>query len=1145
MADDKEFALAHYLHEGRAKKNNPNPYFDVDYYLKKNIDVAKAGVDPVEHFYTHGWLEKRNPSAAFKVEQYAKKHLDGTSDINPVTHALQKRLKTATETGLICIDEKPSMTDKELPVLSDIAGNIKYFANAGPGFEQASTIDCSALKTKAKTIAFYLPQFHTFEENDRWWGKGFSEWRNVTRGTPRYAGHYQPRIPRDLGFYDLNDVSVLEEQASMALRNGIEAFCFYYYWFNGKRLMDKPLDSFANADIEQEFCIMWANENWTRTWDGFDSEILIQQDYRDHDEDDFIADTLRYFEHERYVRVEGRPLFILYRPGLLPNARETFKRWRSKWAEALGVEPWILMVQGFDSEDPGEFGLDGAVEFPPHKICKNMPDIQDELTILDPAYSGNARAYEDVIARSLGEQAPDYPLIKTVVPHWDNDARREGRGFNMHGSTPELYEYWLRGVISHAEKNPFKGEPIVFINAWNEWAESAYLEPDVHYGHAYLNATKRATHGLTSTRSRQKILLVGHDAYRHGAQMLLLSIARTCHHQFGLEVVILLKQSGPLLADYQAIGRTIVLDQLGEDNLDGWLRHEGLDMAICNTSVTGDVVPVLRKAGLRVVSLIHELPNLIAEYKLGGNIQLIADQANHVIFPSEIVQSGFSEFVSDIGARQIIRPQGTYKQIDFDEVARREIRRELGIAVDEKMVLNVGFADLRKGFDIFMQLARQLVQDRPDVHFVWVGDMSPDMKRWVKSDVVDSIYAKHIHLIGFSDRMADYYSACDCLFVSSREDPYPTVVLEAMSVGVPVVLFKGATGFDSLMATHGFSVDRSEYNQLAKALVQSLFNDSRAAKQKRSEYVDTYCRFDDYCFDLLQMLQPELKKVSVVIPNYNYESYMASRLGSVFDQTYPVFETIVLDDCSSDNSVEIIEQFAKDASRIVSLIPNKSNSGNVFRQWNKGVNLCRGDYVWIAEADDLSDPLFISESLAAFDESTALSFTDSIQIGSDNELLAQSYNYYYRQVDEDLFSTDFRLNGPDFVKRVMSVRNVIMNVSSVIWRSEVLATALNEIGDELPDYKLVGDWRLYLEVLMCNKNSIAYLTSPLNTHRRHQKSVTHSLDHAAHLSEIQAMHLLVSELMPADTDMQDEMQAYINELRKQFKLAPVAQEKAA
>jgi len=352
--------------------------------------------------------------------------------------------------------------------------------------------------------------------------------------------------------------------------------------------------------------------------------------------------------------------------------------------------------------------------------------------------------------------------------------------------------------------------------------------------------------------------------------LLLMSMAKIYTRQFGMDVTILLKESGPLVADYGEVCTTVVLNQLGESNLEGWVRHQGFDVAICNTSVTGNLVPALKSAGAKVTMLIHELPNLIESYDLAANMQIVAEQCNFAIFPSTIVQDGFNHYTSNATVEQKIHPQGIYLPIEYSNDARNEIRGELGIATDAKVVLNVGFADLRKGFDIFLQIARQMIAERPDVHFIWVGAIEQEMERWVQSDL-DAALEKRIHLIDFTDKITDYYSTSDCLFLSSREDPYPSVVLEAMCVGAPVVLFKNATGFDSLISKYGEVVERNDIAQINRSIVHCLYNDSRSEKQARAEYIDKECRFDDYCFSLLQMLKPELKKVSVVVPNYKYD----------------------------------------------------------------------------------------------------------------------------------------------------------------------------------------------------------------------------------------------------------------------------------
>lgn len=780
--------------------------------------------------------------------------------------------------------------------------------------------------------------------------------------------------------------------------------------------------------------------------------------------------------------------------------------------------------------------------------------MNTELTLFDPDFAGHVRSYEGVIKESLGEEPAAFPLIKTVSPHWDNDARREGRGMVLQGSTPERYEHWLNGVIDHACEHPFNDEPIVFVNAWNEWAESAYLEPDVHYGHAYLNATQRAVHGLSHlakqpsdthahSSNTKRILLVGHDAHKHGAQMLLLSLATLFNKQFGMQVTVLIKNGGVLIDDYRKVADTYVLSEIGGEGLSQLLKNRAFEVSICNTCVTGDLVPIFKEAGLRVVSLVHEMPMLIEEYRLQKNVELINENADHVIFPSDIVREGFTRFSKKKAGEHHIKPQGTYMQIQFSQSARESIRAKLGICAEDKLVLNAGYADLRKGFDLFLQTAQQWMKTREDVHFVWAGAISSDMQRWVQSDLQHSDFASRIHLIGFTSEMSDYYSACDALFLTSREDPYPTVVLEAMNVGVPTVLFKGSTGFDAVMQEHGFSVERGDQQALETALTKALDDDSEKRRRARIAFVEGECQLDDYSFELLQLLHPELKKLSVVVPNYNYDKYLPQRLATVFNQDMPIFETIVLDDKSTDSSLETIRQSARIAGRKISIVCNELNSGSVFVQWKLGLSLCRGSHVWIAEADDLAKPEFLSRSIASFKENTCFSFSDSEQIDGNDTLLANSYDYYYKQVDEALFNKSFVMDGREFIGRALSVRNVILNVSSVVWDRQHLSDTLHSVGSELTEYSLVGDWRLYLASLANPDCSVAYVNESLNIHRRHASSVTHALDLQHHFVEILAMHRCALELVDrADTRLKQS--DYESELRIQFML-PAASAQAA
>ncbi len=343
----------------------------------------------------------------------------------------------------------------------------------------------------ATLVAFYLPQFHTFAENDAWWGKGFTEWRNVTRALPQFEGHIQPRLPADLGFYDLRNPQVMRDQAKLAAEHGIGAFCFYYYWFSGRTLMEDPLQQWlADDSIDLPFCLCWANENWARRWDGRDEDILIGQQHSAEDDLAFIAHIAPYLRDRRALKVAGRPMLLVYRPHLLPDARATTERWR-RWCRDHGVgEIHLAYVQGFERPDPRDIGFDAAVEFPPN--MSNPASLSAQQWLLNPGFNGDVRDWRELAAEIGARPLPDYPLYPGVNPGWDNEARRSGRGRVYLHASPRGYRDWLRRTVHERLASAPQDQRLVFINAWNEWAEGALLEPDARLGHAWLQATREA-----------------------------------------------------------------------------------------------------------------------------------------------------------------------------------------------------------------------------------------------------------------------------------------------------------------------------------------------------------------------------------------------------------------------------------------------------------------------------------------------------------------------------------------------------------------------------------------------------------------------------------------------------------------------------
>ena len=343
----------------------------------------------------------------------------------------------------------------------------------------------------ATLVAFYLPQFHPIAENDRWWGKGFTEWRNVTRALPQFEGHLQPRLPADLGFYDLRDVGVMRAQAKLAAEYGISAFCFYFYWFAGRTLLEQPLQQWpADDTIELPFCLCWANENWARRWDGRDQDVLMAQQHSAEDDLAFIAHVAPYLRDRRALRVDGRPMLLVYRPSLMPDPAATAQRWRQWCRENEIGEIHLAYVQGFERPDPREIGFDAAVEFPPN--MSSPPSVAAAQTLINPEFAGDVLDWRALAQEAASRPLPAYRLYPGVNPGWDNEPRRSGKGRVLLHASPRAYGDWLHQTIHRRLAAEPATQKLVFINAWNEWAEGAVLEPDMRLGHAWLEAGRRA-----------------------------------------------------------------------------------------------------------------------------------------------------------------------------------------------------------------------------------------------------------------------------------------------------------------------------------------------------------------------------------------------------------------------------------------------------------------------------------------------------------------------------------------------------------------------------------------------------------------------------------------------------------------------------
>ena len=367
---------------------------------------------------------------------------------------------------------------------------------------------------KHRIIAINLPQFHPFKENDEWWGKGFTEWTNVTKARPRFRGHYQPHLPADTGFYDLRLPEARQMQADMAKQYGIYGFCYYHYWFNGKHLMERPVNDILKSDEPNfPFMLCWANENWARNWDGGFKDVLIEQKYSYEDDIEHIRWLCKnVFPDKRYIRIENKPVFAIYRIELFPDFRKTVETWRKIAKEEFHLDLYLLNAQ-FWSSPKGkasfDMGLDASFDFQPISAIQLVKDLSKnaflkkwswKIPILRRMKCFRKKIrnlpelvdYKAYIQKLKEQPKPDYKVFPCVTPSWDNSPRRVNKPFfALTDSTPTLFGEWLQYTMSHFK--PYSEEEnFIFINAWNEWAEGNHLEPDQKWGTAYLEEVKKA-----------------------------------------------------------------------------------------------------------------------------------------------------------------------------------------------------------------------------------------------------------------------------------------------------------------------------------------------------------------------------------------------------------------------------------------------------------------------------------------------------------------------------------------------------------------------------------------------------------------------------------------------------------------------------
>ena len=1006
----------------------------------------------------------------------------------------------ATSTGDV------SKLEKDIPDLYRNLFSIDYDTILNKQFNKNRS-QYEKLFEIVEPYAIYFPQFHALKENSKTFYEGYHDMINLEQ-TKKSDSLIETPLKNYLGYYNLkDDDGIIEKQTLLAKANGFKGFGIYYYWFShnsvtgNNMLMKEVTDKFFQKDLDNfDVFFIYANESWSNNpaFNQHTNEYIIKNEYSEKETIKNFNNLLGYFKHKNYKKVDNKPVLFLHHPWEMTlEELSLFYSIGDRIAKENGFAGLELIVNGMQNNIEG---YKNYSHHPNYKSFSEFTTIENGLRYID------YRKYVDDYLQKVPFQSRN---IQTAFYNFDNSVRyfnHKNKDILVTKTKNNNIEYFKKFLNFQLDtyKSPEKDGKIFLLDSWNEWGEQMAIEPSSESGFKLLDVFNEVflDYAKKKENNPKKIIYVGHDAGFFGAQLLSLYIIKELHERFKFDVHFILKSGGPLEEKYKNYAKVYNLAESyrTEEKKQALIKNLklcGANQAVVNTVVCGDILGMLHDEGIKTLSLVHELPELIRLYGIEKNAKIIAEKADHIIFPSNFVKEKFSEITSFFSDKASIRPQGLIRENVFKnniENARRELRDKLNLKKDTFVVLGVGCGDERKGVDLFVNIAQRL--SKHNIHFVWVGDLVPEMQKRIKP-----FSLKNITLLKSLPEISLYYAGADVYLMTSREDPFPSVVIESMSVGVPVIGFQNAGGFvDIVTKKTGILVPYLDINAMSEAI--KLLEKNADLRKKLGEaskkLIDRDFIFKDYVYYLLETLGANYKKVSAIVPNYNYAKYLPERLDSIISQTYPLYEIIALDDASKDESVQILDDYIsiapfKDFKKIV----NKENSGSVFRQWGKGIQESSGDFLWIAEADDLSLPNFLEHTIEGFkDDSVVLSYSQSKVIDENGKKIADNYLEYTNDIDNQKWKNNYIRSGKEEIADSLVIKNTIPNVSAVVFKKVNIESILGK----LTEFFVAGDWFFYVWLLQYG--GISYTAKSLNIHRRHTKSVTTSLNAKKHFEEI-------------------------------------------
>ncbi len=792
---------------------------------------------------------------------------------------------------------------------------------------------------QVRAIAFYLPQYHPIPENNLWWGEGFTEWTNVAKAKPLFRGHDQPKLPADLGYYDLRNPETQEAQAALARRFGVHGFCYYYYWFDGKKLLNRPIEQMLESGKPDfPFCVCWANENWSRNWDGQNRHVLLAQSYTEESNRALIREFIRMMRDPRYIRHNGRPVLIVYRIRLIPNWLETAAMWREE-CRAAGIGEVHLCAVRCGAEpldgDPADFGLDSFVMFPPHESFG--ADKRRVVGDLAKDFRGQIYGYDEAVDADLKRFDTSYPwpVHRGVMLDWDNTARRNVEARIFVGASPARFRRWLAGIVEQEERNNPDPQSLLFINAWNEWAEGTTLEPSQRHGRGYLAAVKSALGTAAAPAAfplaaPRRQWFPGFKARRAGAPTILLAAHWVSNRLFGgersfldmldaleaLDVNVIVALPSAAHQFYvQACARrccgvaVIPYRQWAENRepeavivtlFEELIEELGVELVYANTITLLEALVAARRKGVKTAVHARELidrdEDLVAQIGLTPSkiVTRVFELADHVVANSAATANVFA------------RPGGTHIAPNVVDIDALDLASEPAETI---MVALISSNLPKKGVADFIEVARRCEAIAPNARFLVIGPENPVIAALRPEAPANVVFA------GYADTPQRAMAAANIVMsLSHFAESFGRTVAEALAARRPVVAYDH--GAVSEIIEHGVSGYLVPFRDIdaAAARIAELCRDpaliARMGEAGRKRVARDFAPprlADNLRAALTEVMgkaigrRPSSRRVSVIVPVYNAPDETAACLHSLRKAIDPRYTRVILiNDGSAD-----------------------------------------------------------------------------------------------------------------------------------------------------------------------------------------------------------------------------------------------------